>query len=108
MQRKKESFSKTISRFPFAFTLLLILGALMMRNGMRAEWSEAVPAICHPSWLLAATRFATGIDAMVVGVCLAYIDDNIPITAAAIRLVTFLMVTPGFMVGRLMAMWLGG
>ncbi|MDX3893456.1 manganese efflux pump MntP [Pusillimonas sp.] len=83
-----------------AFTLLLILGALMIRNGLRAEEREAAPATRHSFWLLAATGFATSIDAMAVGVSLAFIDNNILITAAAIGLATFLMVTLGIMVGR--------
>lgn len=65
------------------FTLLLILGVLMMRNGMRAEKPEAAPASRHSFWLLAATGFATSIDAMAVGVSLAFIDNNILVTAAA-------------------------
>ncbi|PXV84154.1 putative Mn2+ efflux pump MntP [Nitrosomonas eutropha] len=84
-----------------AFTLLLILGLLMIRAGLRAEEPEATPAIRHSFWLLAATGFATSIDAMAVGVSLAFIDNNILITAAAIGLATFLMVTLGVMVGRL-------
>lgn len=47
------------------------------------------------------TGFATSIDAMAVGVSLAFIDNNILITAAVIGLATFLMVTLGVMVGRL-------
>lgn len=84
-----------------AFTLLMILGALMIRNGLRDEEPEAVPVARHSFWLLAATGFATSIDAMAVGVSLAFIDNNILITAAAIGLATFLMVTLGVMVGRL-------
>ncbi len=38
---------------------------------------------------------------MAVGVSLAFIDNNILITAAVIGLATFLMVTLGVMVGRL-------
>src|SRR3546814_4647113 len=55
-----------------AFALLLILGALMIRTGLRADEPGATPAIRHSFWLLAATGFATSIDAMAVGVGLAF------------------------------------
>lgn len=55
----------------------------------------------HSFWLLAATGFATSIDAMAVGVSLAFIDNNIVVTALAIGLATMLMVTLGVMIGRL-------
>src|SRR3546814_14918250 len=58
----------------------------MIRTGLRADEPEATPAIRHSFWLLAATGFATSIDAMAVGVSLAFIDNNILITAAAIGL----------------------
>src|SRR3546814_2016820 len=45
-----------------AFALLLVLGALMIRTGLRADEPEATPAIRHSFWLLAATGFATSID----------------------------------------------
>ncbi|MBV7482817.1 manganese efflux pump MntP [Bordetella sp. BOR01] len=85
-----------------AFCLLCILGAVMIRNGLRGEdRPEATPVVRHSFWLLAATGFATSIDAMAVGVSLAFIDNNILITAAAIGLATLVMVTLGVMVGRL-------
>lgn len=59
-----------------AFGLLLGLGSLMIRNGLRAEKAEATPVVRHSFWLLAATGFATSIDAMAVGVSLAFIDQH--------------------------------
>jgi manganese efflux pump family protein len=83
-----------------AFTLLLVLGARMVRNGLRThEADEAKPA-AHSFWLLAVTGFATSIDAMAVGAGLAFVDVNIYSTAAAIGLATMLMVTLGVMLGR--------
>src|SRR5690606_28620624 len=84
-----------------AFGLLLLLGAMMIRNGLKTERAEATPVARHSFWLLAATGFATSIDAMAVGVSLAFIDNNILVTAAAIGLATLIMVTLGVMVGRL-------
>lgn len=90
-----------------AFCLLLILGALMIRNGLKKEQTETPPIARHSFWLLAATGFATSIDAMAVGVSLAFIDNNILITAAAIGLATLVMVTIGVMVGRLIGVVAG-
>ncbi|WMD22935.1 manganese efflux pump MntP [Achromobacter seleniivolatilans] len=84
-----------------AFCMLCVLGGMMIRNGLSTDQEEAPPVVRHSFWLLAATGFATSIDAMAVGVSLAFIDNNILITAAAIGLATMLMVTIGVMVGRL-------
>jgi putative Mn2+ efflux pump MntP len=90
-----------------AFGLLLTLGTVMIRNGLRHEQAKASPVLRHSFWLLAATGFATSIDAMAVGVSLAFIDNNILITAAAIGLATLVMVTFGVMVGRLVGVVAG-
>ncbi len=79
-----------------AFGMLCILGAMMIRNGLGADHEEAAPVGRHSFWLLAATGFATS-----VGVSLAFIDNNIAVTALAIGLATMLMVTLGVMIGRL-------
>lgn len=85
-----------------AFTMLCILGLMMIRNAFKDEDEEAPPVSRHSFWLLAATGFATSIDAMAVGVSLAFIDNNILVTALAIGLATTLMVTIGVMVGRML------
>ncbi len=84
-----------------AFTLLGVLGLRMMREGLSgADDDEDDKPTSHAFWLLAVTGFATSIDAMAVGVGLAFIDANIVTTAGAIGLSTFIMVTLGVMVGR--------
>lgn len=83
-----------------AFVMLCILGLMMIRNAFKEEDQESAPVSRHSFWLLAATGFATSIDAMAVGVSLAFIDNNIVVTAIAIGLATTLMVTIGVMVGR--------
>jgi putative Mn2+ efflux pump MntP len=84
-----------------AFTLLGVLGLRMMREGLSgADEAEDDKPTSHSFWLLAVAGFATSIDAMTVGVGLAFIDANIVTTAGAIGLSTFLMVTIGVMVGR--------
>jgi putative Mn2+ efflux pump MntP len=84
-----------------AFTLLGLLGLRMMYAGWSgADDDEDDKPTSHSFWLLAVTGFATSIDALAVGVGLAFIDANIVTTAGAIGLSTFIMVTLGVMVGR--------
>jgi putative Mn2+ efflux pump MntP len=84
-----------------AFTLLGVLGLRMMHEGLSgADGGEDDKPSSHSFWLLAVTGFATSIDALAVGVGLAFIDANIVTTAGAIGLSTFIMVTLGVMVGR--------
>lgn len=87
-----------------AFALLAVLGARMIRAAVRAE-RAAEPAASprerpHPVWLLAATAVATSIDALAVGVGLAFMQVDILLTAAVIGATTFVMVTLGMMLGR--------
>lgn len=90
-----------------AFTLLSLLGLRMIRAGFRAaEPVESKPQ-SHGFWVLATTGFATSIDAMAVGVGLAFIDVNILATAAIIGLATLCMVTAGVMVGRVVGVIAG-
>jgi len=84
-----------------AFTLLGVLGLRMIHEGLsNADGEDDEKPSSHSFWLLAVTGFATSIDAMAVGVGLAFIDANIVTTAGAIGLSTFIMVTLGVMVGR--------
>ena len=46
------------------------------------------------------TAIGTSIDAMAVGVTLAFLDAHILVTALAIGLATLLMATIGIMIGR--------
>ena len=86
-----------------AFGLLLALGVSMIHSGLKNAEAEPSQVSRHSFWLLAATGFATSIDAMAVGVTLAFVDNNILITAAVIGFTTLLMVTLGVMIGR----WIG-
>lgn len=83
-----------------AFVLLVVLGARMIREGLAEPDTDQEQAQSHSFWLLAVTGFATSIDAMVVGVGLAFMDANIAVVSAAIGFATFCMVTIGVMVGR--------
>lgn len=86
-----------------AFTLLGVLGVRMILAALQApDEAETEKPTRHGFWLLAITGFATSIDAMAVGVGLAFLDVSILPVAAAIGLVTFAMVTIGVMVGRML------
>ena len=84
-----------------AFTLLAALGARMVWSGTRA--GDAAPRekpARHSFWSLATAGLATSIDALAVGVGLAFIDVEIAWVAAAIGGATFVMVTGGILLGR--------
>ncbi|MGL4858690.1 MAG: manganese efflux pump MntP [Enterobacteriaceae bacterium] len=92
-----------------AFTLLLILGLRMIREGFTSCPEEGCHQRVekHSFWLLALTGIATSLDAMAVGVGLALLEVNIVHTAVMIGLSTLLMVTLGIMLGRVLGPFLG-
>ena len=82
-----------------AFLLLGGLGVRMIIEGCGDPDADADdPA--RPFWVLALTGFATSIDAMVVGVSLAFTETGILWPALAIGLATLTMVTLGLLIGR--------
>jgi len=86
-----------------AFTLLAALGARMTWLGLRSDDGDIDERPqSHSFWILALTGLATSIDALAVGVGLAFIDVDIGWVAAAIGLATFAMVAIGVMLGRVL------
>lgn len=85
-----------------AFVLLVLLGLRMIQAGLRPDGVGAEAPRNHGFWALAATGFATSIDALAVGVGLAFLEVNILLVAAAIGLTTLLMVTAGILLGRVL------
>ena len=91
-----------------AFILLVFLGGRMIGEGFRGDSDEAGEAPHrHGFWLLVTTAFATSLDAMAVGVGLAFLQVSIVTTALAIGCATFIMSTLGIMVGRFIGPLLG-
>ncbi len=86
-----------------AFVMLSGLGLRMIHAGLAAagEADQAKPSR-HGFWVLALTGLATSIDAMAVGVGLAFLDVDILPIALAIGATTFVMVTAGVMLGRVL------
>lgn len=91
-----------------AFVLLLLLGLHMIHAGLQPETAEATEkAKSHSFWVLAVTAFATSIDALAVGIGLAFVEVNIWVAAVAIGLATMTMVTTGVLLGRVIGTAIG-
>ncbi|OJS86519.1 hypothetical protein BK400_26850 [Escherichia coli] len=91
-----------------AFILLVFLGGRMIVEGFRGDSDEACEAPHRNGfWLLGTTAFATSLDAMAVGVGLAFLQVSIVTTALAIGCANFIMSTLGMMVGRFIGPLLG-
>ena len=90
-----------------AFALLALVGGRMLHQAARpaeaVESAERRPRR-HGFLILLATAVGTSLDAMAVGVSLAFIDADITVAAVAIGLATALMATIGMLLGR----YLGG
>jgi len=91
-----------------AFGLLLVLGLHMIWNGWKPDADEPVDeARKHGIVGLAITGLSTSIDALAVGVGLAFVDTPIAVVAVVIGLCTFTMVTLGVMLGRVLGGMVG-
>ncbi|MHB1271773.1 MAG: manganese efflux pump MntP [Rhodanobacter sp.] len=91
-----------------AFGLLLVLGLHMIWNGFKPDSDESVDeAKRHGFVALALTGLSTSIDALAVGVGLAFVDTSIAVVALVIGLCTFTMVTLGIMLGRVLGAMVG-
>ncbi|MCT4713882.1 manganese efflux pump MntP [Enterobacteriaceae bacterium H18W14] len=91
-----------------AFVLLVFLGGRMLIEGFRGENAEDTQKLQrHGFWLLVTTAIATSLDAMAVGVGLAFLKVNIIETALAIGCATMIMSTFGMMIGRFIGPMLG-
>ena len=91
-----------------AFVLLVFLGGRMVIEGLRGGDSDECEAPRrHGFWLLVTTAFATSLDAMAIGVGLAFLEVNIVHTAMTIGLMTMIMATTGMILGRYIGPMLG-
>ena len=86
-----------------AFVLLALLGMRMIRAGLRDDDAPETNALQrHGFWALAATGVATSIDAMAVGVGLAFLEVSIVVVAVTIAATTLVLVTLGILLGRVL------
>ncbi|WGL94109.1 manganese efflux pump MntP [Arsenophonus nasoniae] len=92
-----------------AFGLLFILGSQMIYQSYhRAKNNNKSPLIhYHNSFTLITTAIATSLDAMAIGVSLAFLQINIIHTAMTIALMAMIMATLGILLGRYIGPLLG-
>ncbi|KQN49581.1 hypothetical protein BS639_14205 [Rouxiella silvae] len=91
-----------------AFGLLLILGIRMIHEGVKKDKAEeAEVQNRHGFWLLVTTAIATSLDAMAVGVGLAFLQVNILVMALTIGAATTIMATTGMLLGRFLGAAIG-
>ena len=90
-----------------AFGLLSALGLHMIWKAFHAGSDGERAGAGSGVWTIALAGLATSIDALAVGVGLAFVDVNILVVAAAIGLCTFGMVTAGVMAGRVLGRLIG-
>ena len=95
---------KTITSFvssftPYiAFTLLLIIGINMIKEGITNESEEVLDEFSFKELFILA--IATSIDAFAVGVSFALLNTNIIIAAIVTSIVVFLLSITGLLIGR--------
>lgn len=85
-----------------AFGLLGAVGGRMFVHALRRAADEAPEPANRSLGLLLATAVGTSLDAMAVGVSLAFLQANIVVIALSIGLATALMSTGGMLAGRLL------
>lgn len=84
----------------FAFVILGAVGGKLVWESFHTEEEAQTKPNRHGLAMLVFTAVGTSIDAMAVGVTLAFIDANIWLNAAAIGTATFLMATLGIKAGH--------
>lgn len=91
-----------------AFALLTLLGLHMIYEGCKpGADNDPDNAPATPLFKLILTAIGTSIDALTVGITLAFMDVNIWLAAGLIGAATTIMVTIGVLVGRVVSRWLG-
>lgn len=83
-----------------AFAILGAVGGKLVWESFEAEQPEEDKPQRHGLGVLVLTAIGTSIDALAVGVTLAFLDASIWVSAAAIGSATFLMASLGFMTGH--------
>ncbi len=101
------SFIESVDHW-IAFVLLSGLGLHMMYKAIKNGEDEKSQESDKKDWVsVALAGLATSIDAMAVGVGLAFVDVNIITVAAVVGVCTFAMVTVGIMAGGALGTLIG-
>lgn len=91
-----------------AFVLLVGLGIHMLLESRKDDDEEELAPNTKRSFIATVlTAVGTSIDAMTVGISLAFMKVNIYLAAAMIGLATTIMVTIGALLGNVMSGWVG-
>ena len=91
-----------------AFAILSGLGLHLLISALNPDAEDTAPSVNKPSLLtLSLTAFGTSIDALAVGVSLAFVEVNILFAAALIGMATTIMVTLGILLGKALGKILG-
>ena len=92
-----------------AFVLLAVVGGRMALEAWKgdAEGEEGAPGMTLTLSALFMAGFATSVDALAIGVPLAFFDEPILASALVIGLVTFALSTIGVLLGRAVGPLLG-
>lgn len=88
-----------------AFALLLAVGAHMIFQALSPE--EDRPLRASGPWTTLLTALGTSVDAVAVGISLAFLDEKILAIAAAIGAATMVMASAGLVAGRLIGQRFG-
>lgn len=83
-----------------AFGLLSLVGARMIWESFRAEDHKAQRTDITKGIALLTLSLATSIDALAVGLSLAFLESRILLAAPVIGSITFLITGAGFYIGR--------
>lgn len=83
-----------------AFALLAAVGVHMLLQALSAKQDAKDTAVSTSLWTTVVTAIGTSIDAMAVGVSLAFLDVNILIIALTIGCATMIMSSTGMIAGR--------
>lgn len=92
-----------------AFVILGLIGGKMIHESLRQEEEirQKKKKESHRVGILVLTAVGTSIDALAVGVTLAFLSVNIWVTAIMIGMATFLMATLGIMTGHYLGLRAG-
>lgn len=90
-----------------AFAILGTLGLHVIYEGCKPCSEKAAAPSRHSFSRLAVTAFGTSVDAMAIGISLAFVDVNILLAAGLIGLATAIMVTLGVMLGKVLGSLFG-
>jgi manganese efflux pump family protein len=83
-----------------AFGLLVIIGGRMIWQAFKGKESDKTGMDITRGWLLLTLTVATSIDALAVGLSLAFLEVNILFAALIIGVVAFAISNLGFYIGR--------